>query len=82
MPITDTAGALHQKSQISNEVPEEYSELPQLTDESYLANPEHWIEDIRQSWSSGRRDEAIRQLATFRQVHPQYPLPEDLALMH
>ncbi|MGB8144549.1 MAG: hypothetical protein WCF05_05150 [Chromatiaceae bacterium] len=42
------------------------------------ADPERWIEDIRQSWSSGQHMEAIRQLATFRQVHPQYPLPEDL----
>ena len=82
IPMADTAGALHQKSRISDEVPEEYSAPPQLTDERYLANPERWIEDIRQSWSSGRRDEAIRQLAAFRHVHPQYPLPEDLALMH
>ena len=96
MPMTDTAGALHQKSQTSDEVPQEYSEppqltdevpqgfgeLPQLTDESYQANPERWIEDIRQSWSSGQRDEAIRQLAAFRHAHPQYPLPEDLAFMH
>ena len=82
IPMADTAGALHQKSRISDEVPEEYSAPPQLTDERYLANPERWIEDIRQSWSSGRRDEAIRQLVAFRHVHPQYPLPEDLALMH
>ena len=95
-PMIDTAGALHQKSQISDEVPQEYSEppqltdevpqgfgeLPQLTDESYQADPERWIEDIRQRWSSGRRDEAIRQLAAFRHVHPQYPLPEDLAFIH
>ncbi len=81
-PMTDTAGALHQESQISDEVPEEYSAPPQLTDERYQADPERWIEDIRQRWLSGRRDEAIRQLVAFRHVHPQYPLPEDLALMH
>ena len=80
--MTDTAGALHQESQISDEVPEEYSAPPQLTDERYQADPERWIEDIRQRWLSGRRDEAIRQLVAFRHVHPQYPLPEDLALMH
>ena len=82
MPMTDTAGALHQKSQISDEVPQEYSAPPRLTDERYQADPERWIKDIRQRWSSGQREEAIRQLAAFRHVHPQYPLPEDLALMH
>lgn len=55
---------------------------PELTDESYRADPERWLEDIRRSWSSGQREAAIRQLAAFRYVHPQYPLPEDLALIH
>lgn len=65
MPMADRAGDLHPKSRIADEMPQ--------------ADPERWIEDIRQSWSSGQHTEAIRQLATFRQVHPQYPLPEDLA---
>ena len=67
---------------LTDEVPQGFGEFPQLTDESYQADPERWIEDIRQRWSSGRRDEAIRQLAAFRHVHPQYPLPEDLAFIH
>ena len=82
MPMADTAGALHQKSQIIDVVPQGVGELPRLTDESYQADPERWLEDIRQSWSSGQREEAIRQLAAFRHVHPQYPLPEDLAFIH
>ena len=65
MPTADRAGDLHPKSRIADEMPQ--------------ADPERWIEAIRQSWSSGQHSEAIRQLATFRQVHPQYPLPEDLA---
>ncbi len=65
MPTADRAGDLHPKSRIADEMPQ--------------ADPERWIEAIRQSWSSGQHTEAIRQLATFRQVHPQYPLPEDLA---
>ena len=55
---------------------------PQVTAEMSQADPERWLEDIRQSWSSGQREEAIRQLAAFRHVHPQYPLPEDLAFIH
>ena len=65
MPMANRAGDLHPKARIAAEMPQ--------------ADPERWIEAIRQSWSSGQQTEAIRQLATFRQVHPQYPLPEDLA---
>ena len=82
LPMADMAGALHQQSQITDVVPQGVGERPWLTAESYQADPERWLEDIRQSWSSGRRDEAIRQLAAFRLVHPQYPLPEDLAFIH
>ena len=82
LPMADTAGALHQKSQIIDVVPQGVGERPRLTAESYQVDPERWLEDIRQSWSSGQREEAIRQLAAFRQVHPQYPLPEDLAFIH
>ena len=82
MPMADSAGDRRQKSQITDVVPQGFGELPELTDESYLADPERWIEDIRQSWSSGQRDEAIRQLAAFRHFHPHYPLPEDLAFIH
>ena len=80
--MADMAGALHQKSQITDVVPQGFAELSELIDESYLADPERWIEDIRQSWSSGQREAAIRQLAAFRHFHPQYPLPEDLAFIH
>jgi hypothetical protein len=65
MPMADRAGDLHPKSRIADEMPQ--------------ADPERWLEAIRQRWSSGQETEALRQLATFRQVHPQYPLPEDLA---
>ena len=82
MPMADSAGDRRQKSQIIDVVPQGVGEFPRLTDESYQADPERWLEDIRQSWSSGQREEAIRQLAAFRHVHPQYPLPEDLAFIH
>ena len=82
MPMADSAGDRRQKSQITDVVPQGFAELSELIDESYLADPERWIEDIRQSWSSGQREAAIRQLAAFRHFHPQYPLPEDLAFIH
>lgn len=65
MPMADRAGDLHPKARIADEMPQ--------------VDPERWLEAIRQLWSSGQETEALRQLATFRQVHPQYPLPEDLA---
>ena len=65
MPMADRAGDLHPRARIADEMPQ--------------VDPERWIEAIRQRWSSGQETEALRQLATFRQVHPQYPLPEDLA---
>ncbi len=65
MPMADRAGDLHPKARIADEMPQ--------------VDPERWLEAIRQRWSSGQETEALRQLATFRQVHPQYPLPEDLA---
>jgi hypothetical protein len=71
-PKTDRDGDSHLKSHITDEMPQVIDEMPQ-------ADPERWLEDIRQMWSSGQRAEAIRQLTAFRQVHPQYPLPEDLA---
>ncbi|MGB4336938.1 MAG: hypothetical protein WBJ41_19065 [Chromatiaceae bacterium] len=65
MPMADRAGDLQPKARVADEMPQ--------------ADPERWIEAIRQRWSNGQQTEAIRQLATFRQVHPQHPLPEDLA---
>lgn len=65
MPMADRAGDLHPKARIADEMPQ--------------ADPERWLEAIRQLWSSGQETEALRQLATFRQIHPQYSLPEDLA---
>ena len=50
-----------------------------VIDEGPQADPERWLAVIRQQWSSGQRAEAIRQLTAFRQVHPRYPLPADLA---
>jgi len=40
--------------------------------------PEAWIEDIRKLKAQGRLADAERELAEFRQRHPEYRVPEDL----
>jgi hypothetical protein len=40
--------------------------------------PEHWIADIQQMLKNGRRDDAIRNLKSFRKHYPDYTLPDDL----
>ena len=93
IPMAEGAGGVHMKSQITHEVPQVLGGMPQVTgempqakddinlviDERPQADPERWLAVIRQQWSSGQRAEAIKQLTAFRQVHPRYPLPEDLA---
>jgi hypothetical protein len=77
--MADRAGDFHLKSQITHELPQVPGGMPQATDETPQADPERWLAVIRQRWSSGQRAEAIRQLTAFRQIHPRYPVPEDLA---
>ncbi|WP_430390295.1 hypothetical protein [Dyella sp. 20L07] len=40
--------------------------------------PAQELDKIRQLFAQQRRDEALKRLATFRQSHPDMPLPDDL----
>ena len=40
--------------------------------------PEHWLANIRSMLKENRRDEALRSLAEFRRMYPDYKLPDDL----
>jgi hypothetical protein len=40
--------------------------------------PEHWLANIRSMLKENRRDEALRSLAEFRRLYPDYRLPDDL----
>jgi hypothetical protein len=40
--------------------------------------PEHWLGNIRGMLKENRRDEALRSLAEFRRMYPDYKLPDDL----
>ena len=40
--------------------------------------PEHWLANIRTMLEKNRRDEALRSLAEFRRMYPDYKLPDDL----
>jgi len=40
--------------------------------------PEHWLANIRTMLENNHRDEALRSLAEFRRLYPDYVLPDDL----
>ena len=40
--------------------------------------PEHWLKNIYTMLRERRRDEALRSLAEFRRLYPDYHLPDDL----
>jgi hypothetical protein len=40
--------------------------------------PEHWLENIRAMLRADNRDGALRSLAEFRKMYPDYKLPDDL----
>jgi hypothetical protein len=40
--------------------------------------PEHWLTNIRTMLKKNHRDEAVRSLAEFRKMYPDYHLPDDL----
>jgi len=42
-------------------------------------SPEEWIEEIRRLKAQGRDADAAAELTEFRRLHPEYPLPVDLA---
>jgi hypothetical protein len=40
--------------------------------------PEHWLKNVRTMLKENRREEALRSLAEFRKMYPDYHLPDDL----
>ncbi|HET7063975.1 MAG TPA: hypothetical protein VFI49_06825 [Rudaea sp.] len=40
--------------------------------------PEHWLQNIRVMLRENHRDGAVRSLAEFRKMYPDYKLPDDL----
>ena len=40
--------------------------------------PEHWLDNIRAMLREDNRDGAVRSLAEFRKMYPDYKLPDDL----
>jgi Meckel syndrome type 1 protein len=40
--------------------------------------PEHWLANIRTMLRKHKRDDALRSLAEFRKMYPDYHLPDDL----
>lgn len=41
--------------------------------------PEHWLANIRVMLREDQRDAALRSLAEFRRIYPEYHLPDDLS---
>jgi len=51
---------------------------PRSTDPNARLYPEHWLENIRVMLREDKREKAIRSLAEFRRLYPNYHLPDDL----
>jgi len=51
---------------------------PRSKDPNARLYPEHWLENIRTMLREDQRDEALRSLAEFRRLYPNYHLPDDL----
>jgi hypothetical protein len=48
------------------------------TDPNAGLYPEHWLAHIRSMLKENHRDDALRSLAEFRRIYPDYKLPDDL----
>jgi len=48
------------------------------TDPNAHLYPEHWLANIRTMLRERHRDDALRSLAEFRRLYPEYHLPDDL----
>jgi hypothetical protein len=48
------------------------------TDPNSRLYPEHWLQNIRTMLRDNNRDDALRSLAEFRRMYPDYRLPDDL----
>ncbi len=55
---------------------------PELLKGQASPDPEAWIVKIRNLLKQKNRDEAIKELETFRLVYPDYTLPDDLKILN
>lgn len=63
------------------DVPESALKLqraPDSKDPNARLYPEHWLTNIRTMLREKHREEALRSLAEFRRLYPDYRLPDDL----
>lgn len=51
---------------------------PRSQDPNARLYPEHWLQNIRTMLREDKRGEALRSLAEFRRLYPNYHLPDDL----
>jgi hypothetical protein len=51
---------------------------PRSKDANARLYPEHWLANIRVMLRENRHDDALRSLAEFRRMYPEYHLPDDL----
>jgi hypothetical protein len=53
-------------------------QAPRSNDPNARLYPEHWLANIRVMLRENRHDDALRSLAEFRRMYPEYHLPDDL----
>ena len=56
---------------------QERAEALQSLSKLFRSDPGAWLGFIRRLWQSGAREDAIRQMATFHEAYPTYPVPQD-----
>jgi len=52
--------------------------VPASKDPNARLYPEHWLANIRTMLREKHREDALRSLAEFRRLYPDYRLPDDL----
>lgn len=78
MRTTAVAGALNQRAVTAMKITAAPVAAPDSTAVSATDTPAQELEKIRQLFALHRHDEAMQRLTTFRQTHPDVPLPDDL----
>lgn len=58
--------------------PQKDNQRVRSSDPNASLYPEHWLENIRTMLRENNRDGAVRSLAEFRRMYPDYHLPDDL----
>ncbi|HEX3124370.1 MAG TPA: hypothetical protein VHQ21_13810 [Rhodanobacteraceae bacterium] len=71
----DTAGA---PAASAEQGQKKENEKTRSKDPNARLYPEHWLENIRAMLREDNRDGAVRSLAEFRKMYPDYKLPDDL----